>query len=421
MSLLEHEPDRSRRDDAWRQIVSATHQDRRPFWSLRSARPFDQQPTMLEPRPWGWLEWTVASKDPSVRLSLAGVRIAPPSSPDPRRADPGGTSTAGVHLDEPTRRPFGGSNANLTVEDLVAAGEVSMAAASPVNSLAGPAHRLLSAALADADPAAAEQLCEIAVLAATFDVLAASRSGLPNPPIFNPGPRWDFPARLGVYTPRARPSDEAAVDAVRAALVAWSASGVPTEAAELRPSRPPSVSSPVPPASGATLTHPSHTAALRAEAEELHAQVDAEWASFCFDLHAAINRPLLHDVTVPTTAAFFQAQADAEALRPTSGARHPADWIERYHRAVQNLDEAWTAADRHAREAGADRLDPAEQRRIRQAHAALDRALDHRTPAAERDVALRIAADLLGSIGSLPAAARTRLVRQLTERVRREI
>jgi len=152
---------------------------------------------------------------------------------------------------------------------------------------------------------------------------------------------------------------------------------------------------------------------LLSEAVALHAEVDAEWTEFCADPYSVFIRPLINDVTEPATAAFFQRREAADYLAPSAVARPTPARTAEYHQAVLDLSDARSAADTNARSVGLTRMDTATKRTLNRARSALNRALDERTPAAERRICCDLIVQLLGDVAAVPEPMRHRLIHQI--------
>ena len=170
---------------------------------------------------------------------------------------------------------------------------------------------------------------------------------------------------------------------------------------------------PMTPPAPAPLAADLLAADLLAETVALYAEVDAEWTEFCTDPYSIFIRPLINDVTEPATAAFFERREAAEQLAPLAVATPTASRTAKYHQAVLDLSDAWAAADTNARSVGLTRMDTATKRTLNRARSALNRALDERTPAAERRICCDLIVQLLGGAAAVPEPIRRRLVHQL--------
>lgn len=171
-----------------------------------------------------------------------------------------------------------------------------------------------------------------------------------------------------------------------------------------------------PPAAGAAMEERSAAIDLPlqlAAARAAHETVKNAYAAFCFDPHSVFGRPLLNDVTEPSTAAFYEAQEQAAALETDPGQKIPDQHAVAYIAAVDVLTATWDAADAHAREVGVSRLTTGERTSLRRAQVALDRALDPRTPAGERELAYRRVLELIEGLIVLPEPAADQVRRQV--------
>ncbi|GAB3298676.1 hypothetical protein EK0264_17160 [Epidermidibacterium keratini] len=124
-----------------------------------------------------------------------------------------------------------------------------------------------------------------------------------------------------------------------------------------------------------------------------HDEVLAAYAPYEMDPVTALTYPAISDVSVPETADFFEALADATALRPEDPASAGAI-LEQYRAAVRRLTQTWRTAERKARQVGTDLLADDDARRLRQATKLLGHA-EGAANAAERASYLRGARELI--------------------------
>ena len=146
----------------------------------------------------------------------------------------------------------------------------------------------------------------------------------------------------------------------------------------------------------------------------VRAEVDAEWTDYCMDPYSIFIRPLLDDVTEPATARFFHCRERVEHLAPL--AETPTASINRrveYHRAVLDLADAWHAADVNARSVGTGRMDPDTKRALSKARQLINRAVDERTTAGERENCRLRLIELLTGLAPIPRSLRQRVTAQL--------
>ncbi|KAA9134548.1 hypothetical protein [Microbacterium caowuchunii] len=77
-----------------------------------------------------------------------------------------------------------------------------------------------------------------------------------------------------------------------------------------------------------------------------HDALNARWLEYETDVETALAFPQMSDPHHPTTAAFLQAQRDAQWLRPAAATARmsPGDFVA-YRRAVRTMEAAFTAAE----------------------------------------------------------------------------
>ena len=150
------------------------------------------------------------------------------------------------------------------------------------------------------------------------------------------------------------------------------------------------------------------------EVRRVRAEVDAEWTSYCMDPYSIFIRPLLDDVTEPATARFFHCRERVEQLAPL--AETPTASVDRrveYQRAVLDLADAWHTADVNARSVGTARMDPDTKRVLSRARQLINRAVDERTTAGERENCRLKLIELLNGLAPIPVPLRQRVVAHL--------
>lgn len=139
--------------------------------------------------------------------------------------------------------------------------------------------------------------------------------------------------------------------------------------------------------------------------------IDDAWTDLVCDPLTALTHAELLDVTLPRTAAFVTAYAEArDAMTGRTAATVPAD-LSRLLRLVDTVDTAWTEAHAHAEHAGYAWLPEAERKKAATAEKALRLATDTNAPMGERANAAKQAARLLAEITTvrLPEKARAEL------------
>ena len=171
---------------------------------------------------------------------------------------------------------------------------------------------------------------------------------------------------------------------------------------------------PVPPPGGLGWAPPTGTMVDPREVHRIRAEVAAEWTSYCMDPYSIFIRPLLDDVTEPATARFFDCRERVEHLAPL--AETPTASMDRrveYQRAVLDLADAWHTADVNARSVGTGRMDPDTKRALSRARQLINRAVDERTTAGERENCRLKLIELLTGLAPIPRSLRQRVAAQL--------
>ncbi len=153
------------------------------------------------------------------------------------------------------------------------------------------------------------------------------------------------------------------------------------------------------------------------EVRRLRAEVEAEWTSYCMDPYSIFIRPLLDDVTEPATARFFQCRERVEELAPLAETSTASvDRLVEYQRAVLDLADAWHTADVNARSVGTGRMDHDTKRALSRARQLINRAVDERTTAAERENCRLKLIGLLTGLAPIPVPLRQRVAVQMGSR-----
>ena len=167
---------------------------------------------------------------------------------------------------------------------------------------------------------------------------------------------------------------------------------------------------------------PVPPAVLLDEAIALRISTDKDFEAAVMDPLVVIIRPLIEDVREPATAAFYAARERVEELAPLATLPEAgAARVKDFHRAVEEMAEAWTAADANALSVGMTRMSTRTKSALGKVKAAVARALDERTPAGERAVCIRIIGELLDNLDEVPPKAREHTLRQLETHQQRMI
>lgn len=115
-----------------------------------------------------------------------------------------------------------------------------------------------------------------------------------------------------------------------------------------------------------------------------HEELRDEYATFLHDLDRQLALPGLSDLSVPQTAEFVHALADANDARPAEHKRLTAETVETYAEAVERAQAAWSQAQaRAATDAKATERRSA-VRSVTEARSAARRILNRILPTEER-------------------------------------
>lgn len=138
-----------------------------------------------------------------------------------------------------------------------------------------------------------------------------------------------------------------------------------------------------------------------AAAHAVYSEVADAYAAYLADQYSIFVRPLLDDLTEPRTAAFIDAFAAMNDVRP----EHGPDTFERaqaFATAAQKARTAWRSADGYARTIGLRVNSVDGQRTVRRIRSALGIALDTSATGQERETALRTVEELAAGIVTIP-------------------
>jgi hypothetical protein len=138
-----------------------------------------------------------------------------------------------------------------------------------------------------------------------------------------------------------------------------------------------------------------------AAAHAVYSEVADAYAAYLADPYSIFVRPLLDDLTEPRTAAFIDAFAAMNDVRP----EHVPDTHERvqaFATAAQKARTAWRSADGYARTMGLRVTSVEDQRTVRRIRSALGIALDTSATGQERETALRTVEELAAGIVTIP-------------------
>ncbi|OZD85299.1 hypothetical protein CH260_20350 [Rhodococcus sp. 05-2256-B2] len=138
-----------------------------------------------------------------------------------------------------------------------------------------------------------------------------------------------------------------------------------------------------------------------AAAHAVYSEVADAYAAYLADPYSIFVRPLLDDLTEPRTAAFIDAFAAMNDVRPEHGPDTP-ERVQAFATAAQKARTAWRSADGYARTMGLRVTSVDDQRTVRRIRSALGIALDTSATGQERETALRTVAELAAGIVTIP-------------------
>ncbi|WP_155291247.1 hypothetical protein [Rhodococcoides fascians] len=138
-----------------------------------------------------------------------------------------------------------------------------------------------------------------------------------------------------------------------------------------------------------------------AAAHAVYSEVTDAYAAYLADPYAIFVRPLLDNLDEPRTAAFIDAFAEMNQIRP----EQCPDTVERVRAfavAAQKAHTAWRKADGYARAIGMGVTSTEDHRAVRRIRSALGIALDDSATGQERETALRTVQQLAAGIVTIP-------------------
>lgn len=139
-----------------------------------------------------------------------------------------------------------------------------------------------------------------------------------------------------------------------------------------------------------------------AAAHAVYSEVADAYAAYLADPYSIFVRPLLDDLTEPRTAAFIDAFATMNDVRPEQ-CPDTAERVQVFAVAAQKARTAWRSADGYARTMGLRVTSVEDQRTVRRIRSALGIALDTSATGQERETALRTVEELAVGIVAIPA------------------
>ncbi|OZC87815.1 hypothetical protein CH272_28170 [Rhodococcus sp. 05-340-1] len=138
-----------------------------------------------------------------------------------------------------------------------------------------------------------------------------------------------------------------------------------------------------------------------AAAHAVYSEVADAYAVYLADPYSIFVRPLLDDLTEPRTAAFIDAFAAMNDVRPDQCPDTP-ERVQAFASAAQKARTAWRSADGYARTIGMRVTSVDDQRTVRRIHSALELALDDAATGEERQTALDTVERLAAGIVTIP-------------------
>jgi hypothetical protein len=137
---------------------------------------------------------------------------------------------------------------------------------------------------------------------------------------------------------------------------------------------------------------------------ERYQSIVDRWVEYELDIHRVILYPMMSDPSVPTTAAFHRAYNNAQMYKPETIPAHAVE-DSRFFAAVQELEEAFSAAEHHAVRSKWDGFEQQDRHQLRKAQDLLNIALDDSASESERHSAYKAARRALDGVLLLPAPA----------------
>lgn len=136
-------------------------------------------------------------------------------------------------------------------------------------------------------------------------------------------------------------------------------------------------------------------------AHAVYSEVADAYAAYLADPYSIFVRPLLDDLTEPRTAAFIDAFAAMNDVRPEQ-CPDTTERVQAFAVAAQKARTAWRSADGYARTIGLRVSSVDGQRTVRRIRSALGIALDTSATGQERKTALRTVEELAAGIVTVP-------------------
>ncbi|CCQ18087.1 putative uncharacterized protein [Rhodococcus sp. AW25M09] len=138
-----------------------------------------------------------------------------------------------------------------------------------------------------------------------------------------------------------------------------------------------------------------------AAAHAVYGEVTDAYAAYLADPYAIFVRPLLDNLDEPRTAAFIDAFAEMNQVRPEQ-CPDTVERVQAFAVAAQKAHTAWRKADGYARAIGMGVTSTEDHRTVRRIRSALGIALDDSATGQERETALRTVQELAAGIVTIP-------------------
>ncbi|MEV8236981.1 hypothetical protein AB0P23_17210 [Rhodococcus sp. NPDC077669] len=138
-----------------------------------------------------------------------------------------------------------------------------------------------------------------------------------------------------------------------------------------------------------------------AAAHAVYSEVADAYAAYLADPYAIFVRPLLDNLDEPRTAAFIDAFAEMNQIRPEQ-CPDTVERVQAFAVAAQKAHTAWRKADGYARAIGMGVTSTEDHRTVRRIRSALGIALDPSATGQERETALRTVAELAAGVVTIP-------------------
>ncbi|KZF06236.1 MULTISPECIES: hypothetical protein [unclassified Rhodococcus (in: high G+C Gram-positive bacteria)] len=138
-----------------------------------------------------------------------------------------------------------------------------------------------------------------------------------------------------------------------------------------------------------------------AAAHAVYSEVTDAYAAYLSEPYAIFVRPLLDNLDEPRTAAFIDAFAEMNQIRPEQ-CPDTLERVQAFAVAAQKAHTAWRKADGYARAIGMGVTSTEDHRTVRRIRSALGIALDDSATGQERETALRTVQELAAGVVTIP-------------------